>query len=384
MTPDGRLLCQSDSDDTDARDLVAQGAFLFEDGLLRTVAGNRFYEENYWDMGPEQEIPFTAILPQKNSIASAALPDSGNYLMRSGLDCNAGYVHFHCGCMGSGHGHADLLHVDAGIGGEDVLIDSGRYTYVDCPVRQELKSPAAHNTTRVDGKDFTRYQDSWAYSKMAIPLKGEYCFTQQADSVSGMHMGYLENGIMTGRKVVYLKEMNTVLICDQFYSYGNQPHDYEANFHFGAGRCKAEQNCVTWQGEKASAILMNLDSADCVLKKAPYSRDYNSLLQGDMATTKKSDVGFTSMIHVLSMSMETENSVKAMRVPVTKKISGEVLTDEQAEAVYIEKSGKTAVVILCHGEVISAVDMLAAGNYYGYGKLLVFTQDQPQGLCLAW
>ena len=36
------------------------------------------------------------------------------------------------------------------------------------------------------------------------------------------------------------------------------------------------------------------------------------------------------------------------------------------------------------GEVISEVDLLAAGGCEGYGKLLVFTGGCKRGLCLAW
>lgn len=101
---------------------------------------------------------------------------------------------------GPATGHADLLHVDAGIAGEDVLIDSGRYTYVNTPLRRELKSPAAHNTTRVDDLDFSTCLDSWGYSALAIPVKGEHCFTDSADYVSGAHLGYLKQGLLPMRK----------------------------------------------------------------------------------------------------------------------------------------------------------------------------------------
>ena len=130
------------------------------------------------------------------------LPDSGNCMLRGGEDS---YVHMHCGCLGSGHGHADLLHVDAGIAGEDVLIDSGRYTYVNTPLRRELKSPAAHNTTRVDDLDFSTCLDSWGYSALAIPIKGDHCFTDPADYVSGAHLGYLKQGLLPMRKLVFFE-----------------------------------------------------------------------------------------------------------------------------------------------------------------------------------
>lgn len=50
----------------------------------------------------------------------------------------------------------------------------------------------------------------------------------------------------------------------------------------------------------------------------------------------------------------------------------------------MEKGEKPRVVLLCHSEVISEVDLHSAGGYSGYGKALIFDPAHPQGLCLAW
>lgn len=387
LTPAGRLVCQSDSDDLDARDLLVTGAVLFADGALRAAAGGDFFEENYWDLGPEAEPAYRAMPPVRPALASTALPDSGNYLLRTGFGPDAGYLHFHCGFLGSGHGHADLLHLGAGICGEDVLIDSGRYTYVDSPIRAQLKSPAAHNTTRVDGQDFTRYQDSWAYSSAAWPLKGEHCFTPAADTVYGMHLGYLERGVVTGRRVVYLKALNAALVCDEFYTADSDRHTYEANFHFGPGECRLENGCLTWQGQRAGAVLQSLDGPDgatCHLGRAPYSRQYNRLEEGDLLTVQADGCGFFSMLHLLSMDAGAPQPVTAQRIPVFRASGGDVLPRAVAEAVRIEKGGQSAVVLLCHAELAHSVEQLRAGEYHGWGRVLVFTPECPEGLCLAW
>lgn len=386
LTPDGRLVCQSDSDNTDARDIVVQGALLFQDSQLRTAGGDHFFEENYWDFGAEQEKVYMAIPVCNQGVASSALTDSGNYLLRSSFDPKSGYLHFHCGCMGSGHGHADQLHIDAGIAGEDVLIDSGRYTYVDNAIRKQLKEPTAHNTTRVDGSNFTECIDTWAYSKMAIPLKGQHTFTEVADAVEGLHLGYLDKGVVAGRKVIYLKELDLAVIADQFYTQDDSQHEYEANFHFGEGTVSLQENILQWRGQKACAVLIVLGQQEQYqLKKAPYSRDYNLLQQGDMLTVTKQQQGFGWFLHILSMNEGTELvPVEVEKIPVTKIISQQTLTDSQAQAVRIRKNGKEMVVILCHDEVISAVDMIKADQYYGYGKILVFTPEVPEGYCLGW
>lgn len=380
VTPDGRLVCQSDSDDTDARDLLAAGALLFGDGRLKATAGPALFEENFWDFGPVQ-AQYGAIAPDAAALGSAALPDSGNYMLR-GED--GAYLHLHCGCLGSGHGHADLLHLDAGVAGEDVLIDSGRYTYVDSPIRRQLKLPAAHNTTRVDGVDFSECVDSWGYSALAIPVKGDYTFTEQADFISGMHLGYLSRGVVVGRKAVFLKKAGLAVVFDQFFTEG--VHTYEQYFHFGPGECSLAGNTLHWRGRRANATLLCLgEGAVAGLGKAPYSRDYNQLCQGDVLTVRREGRGFSSFLSVLSLDGNgTARPVCAEVLPVAKLRLKTPLTAGQAQAVRVEKAGAVYTVIACHAEVISEVDLLSAGGKAGYGKLLVFGPGMEDGLCLAY
>lgn len=71
-------------------------------------------------------------------------------------------------------------------------------------------------------------------------------------------------------------------------------------------------------------------------------------------------------------------------LPVSKLRAGVTLTDAQAQAVQVTVGEKNCVVLLCHSEVISEVDLLSAGGYSGYGKVLVFDPAHPHGHCLAW
>ena len=64
--------------------------------------------------------------------------------------------------------------MDLVIRGEDVLVDSGRYTYVDGPERFRFKESPAHNTFRVDGKGFAECESSWKYKSLCTCLKQQY------------------------------------------------------------------------------------------------------------------------------------------------------------------------------------------------------------------
>ena len=378
LKPNGRLVCQSDSDDTDARDIVAQGALLFDDATLKFAAGETLFAENLWDFGTACVQKYAHLSAQAPAIASTALPDSGNYMLRSDTSASAAFLHMHCGCLGSGHGHADLLHLDISANGEDILIDSGRYTYVNTPLRRALKLAAAHNTTRVDGEDFSECIDSWGYSKLAQPIKGEHTFTKTADYLSGAHLGYMHKGIFTQRKVVFVKP-DIFVVFDQFFAIGK--HAYEQNFHFGAGALSLQNNTAVWQGEKTAAQVHFAGEVSVQTARAPYSQDYNALCEGDVIRVTKTADGFASFVTVISVG---DAAITAEKVPVTSLRFDRGYTDAQAEAVVITKEGREITVLVSHAEVISEVDLLCANGYNGYGKAIVFTTQNPQGVCLAW
>lgn len=380
VKPNGRLLLQSDSDDTDARDLLALGALLFRDPLLRAAAGEALFEETLWDWGVQARSEYAALPCADGAPASAALTDSGNVMLRSP---SGAWVHMHCGCLGSGHGHADLLHVDAGIAGEDVLTDAGRYSYVNTPLRRQLKQPAAHNTTRVDGADFSECLDSWGYSRLAVPVKGQHTFTEAVDYADGAHLGYWDRGVFVTRKLVFLKEWGVLLIADQFWGKGR--HEYEQHFHFGKGQTIFLGRSMIWKGQRAAARLLCLGTGlQLTQDRGPHSADYNLLTQTDTLTVRRSGEDFGWFMTVLSMDDGAAQPVQAELLPVRKLCAGTLLTDREAQAVRIRKNGGERVVLLCHSEVISEVDLLAAGGYSGYGKALVFSPQKREGLCLTW
>ncbi|WP_125705637.1 heparinase II/III domain-containing protein [Lacticaseibacillus daqingensis] len=97
-------------------------------------------------------------------------PISGNAFWRSGDEATADFWHAAAGPVGSGHGHANLGHIDLVIGGVPVLIDPGRGTYVDGPLRRTLKSAAAHNTLVLDDRPAIVPIDAWQVTGVGQPL----------------------------------------------------------------------------------------------------------------------------------------------------------------------------------------------------------------------
>lgn len=116
--------------------------------------------------------------------------DSGNFFGRNDWNGSSSYWHAYNGSLGSGHGHAALGHIDLCIDGQDVLVDSGRFTYVDGVVRRYLKSSEAHNTITIDNKPFSLPKDSWKYKYVAIPLGNQFS-NKKLSKV--LKMQYLDN-----------------------------------------------------------------------------------------------------------------------------------------------------------------------------------------------
>ena len=86
--------------------------------------------------------------PAATSPSAAAGSDEARFLI------------FDCGPLGDGgHGHYDLLSVEAFAGGRPLIVDPGRFTYSEAPpnLRRWFRGTAAHNTVCVDGLDQTPY-----------------------------------------------------------------------------------------------------------------------------------------------------------------------------------------------------------------------------------
>ncbi|MDR2940038.1 MAG: heparinase II/III family protein [Clostridiales bacterium] len=379
IKPNGHLLCQSDSDDVDARGVLAWTGYLCQAPELMSFSQGTAFEENLWGLGIDA---FKEINSTKGGIKlnSTAFIDSGNYIIR---DKN-NFLHMHCGSLGSGHGHADLLHIDLFAHGEDILTDSGRYHYPNSSLRHTMKSPAAHNTFTVDGKDFTEYASSWDYTSIAQPVKGEYRFLKDACFISGGHLGYWRKGIFVFRKVIYLAP-GLYIIFDEIYATGT--HTCEQYFHFNNhGTAELSGGSVKYQGKSASAMLLPLaENAEKKLIKTPLSRTYNELEYGSCLKVAAVIEGFACLATVIATDAASQEiNLSARMLPVTLTKTGETLPGEKAHAVRISLNGDDFTVICLHEEVIAEVGFVAAGGHAGYGKLLAFTPEIPAGICLAW
>jgi hypothetical protein len=99
-------------------------------------------------------VPALHVAPQPGSIPpSARFSDTGLVTLAT----DDIQVLFDAGGFGrgsAGHSHSDALSVIVRRGADEILVDSGTFTYVADPVeRDRFRGVAAHNTVRVDGRD---------------------------------------------------------------------------------------------------------------------------------------------------------------------------------------------------------------------------------------
>ena len=83
---------------------------------------------------------------------SRFFPWAGQALMRDGWGPGAQWARFDMGPHGTAHQHADQLSLEVSLGGRQILVDPGRYTYRPGPARDYMKGPGGHNVVQIDGE----------------------------------------------------------------------------------------------------------------------------------------------------------------------------------------------------------------------------------------
>jgi hypothetical protein len=139
------------------RSLLAMGAVLFQGADFAAKAG-RLDDKGRWLLG-DGAVKTFADLTAARHIRSPrrAFPDVGYYLLGSDFDtADEVRVLVDAGPLGylsiAAHGHADALAFTLSVGGHEVLIDPGTYTYQgDMKWREYFRGTSAHNTLTVDG-----------------------------------------------------------------------------------------------------------------------------------------------------------------------------------------------------------------------------------------
>jgi hypothetical protein len=158
----------------------------------------------------------------------ASFPDGGYFIQRA-----AGrYLVFDCGPLGDGgHGHYDLLSVEAWDGARPLVLDPGRFTYAE-PLRRWFRGTAAHNSVCVDGEDQTPY----ARGRSSLPsAQGRFIGRATAAGLD----------VLAGeaRSPVYeaVHQRRVALVAGEYWVIedrltGTRSHTFDLRFHLAGGQ----------------------------------------------------------------------------------------------------------------------------------------------------
>ena len=165
--PDGSLPAIGDADGGWLLPLVprkpddARGLFSTAAAFLRRPdyawAAGGLAPETAWLGGTAAVSSFASLSPAPpKRHASAVFPRGGWAVLRDGWQQDAHQVVFDVGPLGcpvsGGHGHADLLGIQASFFGEPIIVDGGTYSYADREWRNYFRGSFAHNTITLDGR----------------------------------------------------------------------------------------------------------------------------------------------------------------------------------------------------------------------------------------
>ncbi len=387
--PDHNEISMGDSDQIDQRELITKAAIVFKDCTLK----NRGYAlpdfDTVWDIGEHGLEEYENINSKNPDKTDKFFENSGNSYFRSSWDDDATFLHFHCGTLGAGHGHADKLHIDLFSRTEDILIDSGRFTYVFSEGRTSFKELRAHNTIMVDGKDLYVCKDSWECEKLTRAVNHRFYSDGCYGYAEGGHLGYISasSGVFVNRRVIFLKP-EIIVIADEFYA--NKEHSYNQFFHFNNyGKLIRENDYYVYKSEKVRAEIKMMAN-DLISRTKPFklSRNYNKSENSEMVETTFTEEGFTSAFTVISLSNpESTDKINIQKIPVTSNFKGITFRDSQIEALNIRVGEKFFTLVIAHEEFASPTDTFLADGCVGFGNAVVFNRAENEteiGTVLTW
>lgn len=383
-TPAGHQPMTGDSDDTDVGDLLSQAALILRNSQLKAGAFEQLDYESIWMFGPQGFEDYKSLKTEELKAGFKEFPNSGQVVMRSGWGKDADWLYFVNGPLGGGHGHQNKLHIGLWLNGEEVLTDSGRYTYKDVARRYELKAARAHNVPMANNKEYAESVATWTYSTLPqcfsnqVCQKGEYLFLE------GAHGGYGPDGIIVQRRMIAVG-FDIIVVSDTFS--GNLPEEIAQMFHFGeAIHISAAGESVIGKGEKISFVMKAFSEGEAAFMEkgiGPISRHYNQL--SDTTELRVSGKDSRTLTTFLVRHQEGKQ-VEITLEPVCSAASGQKQSIQEAEGYVITTGKRKTGLVLLHHEVGNAVDYNGIQGIYGLGRTMIcdLSKGQEHMTVLQW
>jgi hypothetical protein len=204
----------------------ASGVFSAAAAVLRRGdygwASGRLMPEVLWLLGTagaDVLARLEPVLPAQTP--SRLLPDGGYVVIRTSWGSEADQIIFDVGPLGcpvsGGHGHADLLSIQASFRGQPYIVDPGTFSYTrDEGWRSYYRNTAAHSTVELDqvGQAVPHRAFGWVSRPRAQLIR--WASTPAFDSATAEHRAYsrLQDPVIHRRTVHFVKPRYCVVVDD--------------------------------------------------------------------------------------------------------------------------------------------------------------------------
>jgi hypothetical protein len=220
------------------RSLLATGAALFKRADFARKLGE-VDDKTRWLVPPEELSDFARLANSRGpAIARRSFPQSGYYVLGSHFDTPEEVrMIVDAGPLGylsiAAHGHADALSIVLNVGGEEVLVDPGTYSYHTEPEwRRYFRSTRAHNTVVVDDTDQSVQSGNFMWSQHAVARCLHFGEHGEVQRFLGEHDGYcnLREPVEHQREILYDTLRRVFTITDILEGEGT--HEICHHWHF--------------------------------------------------------------------------------------------------------------------------------------------------------
>jgi len=259
-------LSRGDSKWCPYRSLLATGAVVFNRDDF-AVKSQYFDAKSKWLLGDDGANHFSSLagvsgrLPVKRDFKEGGYYIIGDQFERRNevriiADAGAlGYLNI------AAHGHADALSFTLFVGGKEILIDTGTYTYhTQKKWRNYFRGTAAHNTVRVDRLDQSVIGGNFMWLRKATVAAVAWTTGEEEDSLVASHDGYarLSDPVYHKRTIRYNKRSRKLFVTDAIKC--KSSHVVELFWHFGE-HCQidSQSGCIMIRDGSVAIVLKMVD-----------------------------------------------------------------------------------------------------------------------------
>jgi asparagine synthase (glutamine-hydrolysing) len=204
-----------------------------------------------------------------------AFPNGGVYILRN----TNSHAILRCTDFTSRPSHADQLHMDLWMGGNNIAVDAGTYLYSGEGIwRNGLARTSAHNTVTVDGKDQMTMVSRFTWTNWA---KGRV-LKHSENLWQGEHNGYKP---VHHKRTVMALEGDRWLVVDDLNA--DQSHHYSLHWLLGNGKYGVEELAPQGLAPAKFLLLNYLNSSKILIQSGVVEGEARfSIVRADPTSTR--------------------------------------------------------------------------------------------------